>query len=765
MNMNSKLKKISMVLCIILVGAIFSGCVEKKNTAPEAVIKTDKSEANIGETITFDGSNSSDIDGEIVKYLWTFGDGTNATGKVVTHSYSKSGVFSVTLNVTDDDGAHGTNSTKISVLSKDVKFIATPDRPYEKEKVTFDATVSVDSGNLTKFNWTFGDGETSTEGPKVTHVYSTKGEYIVVLEATYANGTIGRYEMIIVVYTTEGVNCADTFRWSTLEDPTSLDPARCYETSGVGIIQNCYETLIWYDRDSAERLVPVLATEVPTIENGGISSDGLNYTFHLRKGVKFHDGTEMTAEDVKYSIDRVLIMALDFGPSWILEQTLTYYVGVYYGETKGDWVRSENPPSYMVAAIPGGDDHEITEDDVRAICDLAVTIVDDYTVKFRLGHPYPAFIYCMASTVSSIVSKDYVEAHGGVVPREKNEHMDRHECGTGPYEVVEWLPEQTLTLERFEDYWGPKPRLKRAILYVDKEYVTRRDRLFAGEVDSAVIGWDHKGDVEGKPGLRIETDALTFTIMIIGLNQKIANVSGMTIPEDFFADIHVRKAFSYIWDHEEFINNVLNGSGIRATGAIPKGMFGYNETTGYTYDPTKAEEEFKAAGYWEKGFKFTLYYNSSNMIHKNGCLMLSDALKKLNPKFEVDVVALEWTTYHDKMRKGELPAFFIDWRPAYADPDNCAFPFLHSKGTFPSKCHFGDPELDELIERAAKELNVTTRKDLYKQIQELTHEHCPFIWIYQAKMFHVEKDWVVGWFDNPMHGSFYIAALMKGYSK
>ena len=117
-----------------------------------------------------------------------------------------------------------------------------------------------------------------------------------------------------------------TFTMVSIGEPDYLDPAVDYETSGGEVIENVYETLVWYDGPSAVDLKPVLATEVPTIENGLVSADGTNYTFNIRGGVTFHDGTELTAEDVEYSVERVLRIHDPDSPSWMIEQVMTNFL-------------------------------------------------------------------------------------------------------------------------------------------------------------------------------------------------------------------------------------------------------------------------------------------------------------------------------------------------------------------------------------------------------------------------------------------------------
>ena len=115
----------------------------------------------------------------------------------------------------------------------------------------------------------------------------------------------------------------DTFIWATYGTLRTLDPAACYDDTGSQRIWNIYETLIFFDGPHTDKFIPVLATRVPTLENGGISSDGKTYTFQIRKGVSFHEGGSLTPEDVAYSLKRAMIVDPDGGPMWMLLEALT----------------------------------------------------------------------------------------------------------------------------------------------------------------------------------------------------------------------------------------------------------------------------------------------------------------------------------------------------------------------------------------------------------------------------------------------------------
>ncbi len=287
-------------------------------------------------------------------------------------------------------------------------------------------------------------------GPSAETVFADNFEEVSAVETTAD-------EMTVTALTTD----PQVFTMATVGEPSYLDPAVDYETSGWEVIQNVYQTLVWYDIESASYLVPLLAQDVPTIENGGISEDGMNYTFVIREGVTFQDGTPLTAEDVTYSIQRALRIHDPDGPSWMLEQVMTCYLSYYLYADLQVYIDDNAPPQWVLDAIGETDPaYMLTEDDLTAVAEAAITEVDSMTVNFRLTKPYPGFIKICACPLMSIVSKDFVEANGGVVNGEHNAYMDSHMCGTGPYELVQWDYGVQLHMTRFPGYWGTAPALQ-----------------------------------------------------------------------------------------------------------------------------------------------------------------------------------------------------------------------------------------------------------------------------------------------------------------
>jgi len=223
----------------------------------------------------------------------------------------------------------------------------------------------------------------------------------------------------------------------------------------------------------------------------------------------------------------------------------------------------------------------------------------------------------------------------------------------------------------------------------------------------------------------------------------------------------MRKAFSYAWKYDDFINNVLFGYGTPLCGPIPQGMFGFDATTPcYSFDLTKAEQEFRLANntgtvnpldnFWQTGFTITLTYNVGNLPREEGARQLAATLTALNPRFVVKVQGLEWAAFLDNVRFEKPPFFFLGWAPDYADPDDYVVPFLRTGGTFPNRVGYSNTTLDALIDSQSADLNPTSRRATLKTIQAAPYYDVPYIWRNQAKSQNVFRTWVQGYYDNPM---------------
>ena len=525
-----------------------------------------------------------------------------------------------------------------------------------------------------------------------------------------------------------------TLKVMTIGEFTTLDPARAYESASGSILVNTYETLVFYDRERVDKLVPVLAEEVPSVINGGISQDGLTYTFKIRQNVTFHDGSIMDADDVVFSINRLLIM--DSGPAWMYSELL-----------------------------------DRTDADGDGIVD-SITKVDQFTVQFELKNQAPRFLSIMAYTGASIISKDWVSEQGCGTPfrwQECTEISDKV-MGTGPYMFTKWTEGELVQLDYYPEYWKgwdpstreslglPGGHIKEILIINEQDSDAHADALRQGLTDFAYIEQSDFEDVITYDNIAYEINLPSLTILQISFNHEIANHEGSAPSSDFFADEDIRKAFSYSFDYDTFLKDVIDNRGKQPRGPIPEGLLGYNANgPQYSYNPDMAEFHFKEAGVWDDGFTVKAYYNLGNDIRLNALLLLEEGLEEINPKFDLVVQGLEWPLFLDKLASREVPLFILGWGADYADPHNFAHPFLHGgEGVFPSSyLGFQYDDLDNLIMEAEAEQDTFQRQQMYYEIAELEHEKALHIWVYQPLGYKIMKDWVNGWYYNPIHGTLY----------
>ena len=757
------------IVIVLIIAAILAALTLNGGTYVEPTAKfTATTPVTLGQAVSFDASGSV---GKITNYTWTMGDGRTvySTTPFFNYTYAHAGKMIALLTVTDAKKSVTSEPKNIMVNSGDgpvnnitleasVSSSSDAQNNYAKVGtiVSFDGSFStgyVNNGTarniirnaITNYTWKL-DGTDVNYTSAFVRNFTSPGMYVISLTVSNASLSItNTYIVTMLIYSTNPL-AGKTYVVVTIGEPDTLDPAIDYETAGGEILQNVYETLVWYNGSSATQLVPLLATEVPSIENGGISQDGMNYTFHLRQNVHFHDGNLMTSADVKYSIQRLLMINDPSGPAWIIGQVLI--------------------PGY--AGLSSVNQSQI---------DAAITTPDVNTIVFHLASPYSAFLYCMANTEASIVSKSYVEDHGGIVKETRNSWMITHEAGTGPYTLVQWESNKYILMKRNDNYWRSHAAIQYVIIKKVPDVNTREMMLFNGDADSAYIPRNYTSDVMGKENLRVVQGNGTFNLEELGLNQAIntAGVLDPGVPSTFFEDINVRQAFASAFNYSDYIKNALGGFAVQPNGVIPSGMFGYNASIPkYSFDLQVAANYLKNASnpesgssYADTGFAIHLFYDKGDAPNLYSCQLLKAGLTALdtdgliNGRINVTITALDWQVYLTAMRDHQMPILFLTWAPSYADPDDVMNPFIDSFGTYATWCGIANQSLTDLSRAAASEHNPTIRAGMYSNISMQIYQNAYYIGIDQATNFHVERAWVTGYYYNPMYYGFYYYAFDK----
>jgi len=595
-------------------------------------------------------------------------------------------------------------------------------------------------------------------------------------------------------------NSADptTFTWVTFGDIDTLDPAWNYESFGDGFLEDIYDTLVDYQGPDATSFAPELATDWT------ISEDGLTYTFNIREGVKFHEGQDLTAEDVAYSFQRGLLQGGGWSPQWLYTEPF-FGNGVYdIAELVDPSGALDDDPESLQAADP-----ELLLAACQRVVDAIVADDAAGTVSFTLAQPWGPLLATMAGSWGSILDKDWAIENGtwdgdcatwqnfyGITS--ENSPLRDITNGTGPYMLDHWTPGEEVVLVANEDYWltepawanGPTgaPRIKRAVTMEVDEWGTRFAMAQAGDADTfnvpganyaqvdPMVGelceyvspgeWDCNATENPDGPLRLfkgypltsRTDAFfVFEINTEGGNPYIGSgeLDGNGIPADFFSDEHVRKAFNYCFDWDAYILDALSGEAVQNYGPINAGLIGYDENAPhYSFDLEMCQSEIEQA--WdgavaENGFRMQVGFNTGNVTRQTIAQILQSNFAAIDPKYNIEIIGLPWPSFLAAIRAQRLPIFVSGWGEDIHDPHNWAQPFL--VGTYAARQKMPDWMYDEFLALVNAGVGGATpeeRAQYYLEIQLKDYEYAPGIRLAVPTGRHYEQRWVTDWDYNPM---------------
>ena len=545
----------------------------------------------------------------------------------------------------------------------------------------------------------------------------------------------------------EKIENKDTFVLATYGTLRTLDPAACYDTTGGQRILNIYEPLIFYDGSKTDAFNPVLATGVPTLENGGISSDGTLYSFTIRKGVKFHNGAELAPEDVVYSLKRNLIADPDGGPMWMLLEALT-------GQSSTRDADGNIRPG------------------IFKTIDGAVSAKGDRVI-IRLPRAYPPLMGILANSSSVILNKEWAVTNGcwgGRIenaakynnPAPGHEPLAKITNGTGAYRMKTWIHSREFVFERFEGYWGDRPALKTAIVKYVKEWSTRKLMLQNGHADRVTVDIPYVPEVQAMKGLKLFTVpqlSVSFALFCQKIdptgNPNIGSgrLDGDGIPPDFFADVDVRKAFLHAMDRQTYRRDVFNDLVIMPTSPNIEGLPYHKAVPHYAFDLDRARAHLQKAWggrVWDKGFKMVITYNSGNAMREAAAMMLAENIMSLNPKFSIEIRNVEWKDYLVQYRSYRYPIFITGWAADYADPHNFLYTFMHSAGVYARFMAYHNEAVDQLCETGIATVEPAKREEIYARLQHLWYEEAIGIPLYQQINIRAYRNSIEGYVPNAM---------------
>jgi len=471
----------------------------------------------------------------------------------------------------------------------------------------------------------------------------------------------------------EGPKAGGTIVFGRGGDSVGLDPA--YETDGNSfmVCDNVYEQLVHYKDETTE-------TEPGLSKSWEISEDGLTYTFPLREGVKFHDGTPFNANAVVFSIGRMM-----------KDRNVTFF---------GDGFEippQERPPEYWVS---------MEMDDTIG----SIEAVDEYTVMFKLKRVEAPFIANMGMDFASIISptaflndpKAYI----------------RNPVGTGPFKFVEWVADDHITLEKNTEYWDTSggPYFDKVVFRAIPENSVRFLELKAGNID--ICQFPNPADID---------------LARKDPNLKLAEQPGMNVgylsfnhTKGLWKNIHMRRAVAHALNRQAIVDNIYQGMGQLAKNGIPPTMWGYNDAVpGYAYDVELAKKELDLAGYpgGEGLPEVTLWsmpvprpYNPEGL--KVGIAMIGD-LSKVGIKARV--VSYDWGTYLKRQREqpDDMDMFQLGWTGDNGDPDNFLAVLFDGAASPAIRTQWKNERYHELMLLGKQTIDQGERAKIYEEAQQV----------------------------------------------
>lgn len=460
---------------------------------------------------------------------------------------------------------------------------------------------------------------------------------------------------------------------------SSLDPHIAYEGASIATVHELYSNLVTYEKGDLTAVKPQLA------EKWEMSADGLTWTFHLKRGIKFSTGNEVTAPDVVYSFERAVSLP-------------------------------NSPPQWLITQM-GIDAKNVTQQ---------VTAPDKYTVQIKLLKPFApgAFLSIMSYPTTSVVDSKEVKKHV-----QSNDYgfnwLNDHSAGSGPYVLDKWERSNQIVMTANPKYnLGPKPAMLRVILQNVQENTVQYDLLKKGDADVATaLTPEQLKQLKGDSNFRVMVyPGLSLTY--IGLDVK-------NVPA--FAKKEVRQAIKYAIDYDGLVNVLMNGNAILNQGIIPKGMYGYDPSTPYKHDVAKAKQLLAAAGY-PHGFTVELLASTSALAE--GISASDYAAKIKNDLAEVGITVnvkqVASSELYKTYRAQKAQMVLGNWGADYPDPDDFAKPFADfTQKSLGWRLQWDDPELTRLTQKAGTLPNGPEREALYKQINDAMKDRSPFVMVDQ----------------------------------
>jgi peptide/nickel transport system substrate-binding protein/oligopeptide transport system substrate-binding protein len=463
-------------------------------------------------------------------------------------------------------------------------------------------------------------------------------------------------------------------------DPRSLDPALSTDVPTGRAVAYVFDGLTRFTPDA--KVVPGLA------KSWDVSADGITYTFHLRSGVKFHDGRPFTANNVVASFQRVLDPATKGGRGW---------------------------PLYP---IKGAEDYAASK--AKTISGMAAP--NDSTVVITLKEPFSIFPKLLAMPVTSII------------PGSPSADFGQKPIGTGPWKFVEWRHDDYLRFAKNPDYFDGAPKTDSLMARIIPEMSTATAEFEAGNVDVLNVPDEAGKSWQADPGKKkLLSSAPALRFWYVAINTTRGPLS----------DVRVRQALNYAVDVNTMLSQVMAGRGSVANGVIPPTLGGAEPSRkGYPHDVNKAKQLLAAAGH-PNGIDVELWSattDQSPRVAQTIQANLSEA------GIRAKIVQRDASSMREAARKGQTDLALKEWWADYPDAENFLYPLLHSKnkGVGGNVSFYSNPHFDALVDQAHHEQDESKRNSLYTQADQIEFNDAPMIYLFFYKDMYAVQPWIKG---------------------
>ncbi|MDQ0254709.1 peptide/nickel transport system substrate-binding protein [Evansella vedderi] len=494
-------------------------------------------------------------------------------------------------------------------------------------------------------------------------------------------------------------------------DLVSLDPHGNNDVPSSNVRSNLYETLVKQNENM--EIVEGLATDWEPVGDNA-------WKFTLREGVKYHDGTEFTAADVKANLERVLDPAIASPRAFLFNMITDVTVESDYEVV----ITTEYPFAPLLSHLAhdaGGmlSNAVIEEDYAQALeaAGLDLTVEEYYELRAAGGDEFEEVVGEIAE-------------HVGL-------YAAQHPYGTGFFKLESRNSGEQTVLSRFEDYWGENAKPATVTFKVVPEPAAR--------VAELETGYSHIADpIQPTDKNYVNDHADTFVNVQESVSLSYVGFNTQKAP---FDDPKVRQAISLIVDQEAIIEGIYQGNGIPAVGPLAPDVFGYDpEVDGLLHDLDRARELLEEAGYAD-GFSTTIWTND-NEQRVETALYIQHVLGEFN--IDVEIEELEWGAYLERTANGEHDMFILGWSTVTADADYGMYALLHSSmhGSPGNRSFLSDDTLDELLDAGRRETDPDARLAIYREAQDLLVDLAPMIYVHHQNYLTGVRNEVQGfWVD------------------